>query len=240
MKGNFHVQCGVRENLKITSKSYLSLWYKIAKKKKLTGAKRVAYVAGYVAVNSINPFKAVRKVSRAVKAVKKGSKVLKSTKKLKIAKPLLKKTKKLNKVNLKKKVSTKKNIKKKAVTEPKKRRKGNAPKIKFVKKKKNVKRIKFKGDEANNHFKKHGKEIMDTLGKNSYNLKEYIDDANYIIKNGQYTPELNGYVKFMGGKGHAKYGFVGLDRKTGRITTFHVKGVKELEKKAPSLGIRRW
>ena len=29
------------------------------------------------------------------------------------------------------------------------------------------------------------------------NLQEYIDDANYIIKNGQYTPELNGYVKFM-------------------------------------------
>lgn len=52
-------------------------------------------------------------------------------------------------------------------------------------------------DGANNHFNKHAKEIMDTLGKNSYNLKEYIDDANYIIKNGQYTPELNGYVKFM-------------------------------------------
>lgn len=95
-------------------------------------------------------------------------------------------------------------------------------------------------DGANSHFNKHAKEIMDTLRKNSYNLKEYIDDANYIIKNGQYTPELNGYVKFMGGKGHAKYGFVGLDRKIGRITTFHVKGIKELEKKAPSLGIRRW
>ena len=52
-------------------------------------------------------------------------------------------------------------------------------------------------DGANNHFNKHAKEIMDTLGKNSYNLKEYIDDANYIIKNGQYTTELNGYVKFM-------------------------------------------
>ena len=52
-------------------------------------------------------------------------------------------------------------------------------------------------DGANSHFHKHAKEIMDTLGKKSYNLKEYIDDANYIIKNGQYTPELNGYVKFM-------------------------------------------
>ena len=101
MKGNFHVQCEVGENLEITSKSYLSLWYKIAKKK-LTGVKKVAYVAGYTAVNSINPLKYVKKASKSVKVVKKGTKLLKSTKKLKVSKPLLKKTKKLKKVNLKK------------------------------------------------------------------------------------------------------------------------------------------
>ena len=40
-------------------------------------------------------------------------------------------------------------------------------------------------------------------------------------------------------KRSCKIWFVGLDRKIGRITTFHVKGIKELEKKAPSLGIRK-
>ena len=51
-----------------------------------------------------------------------------------------------------------------------------------------------------------------------------------------YVPELNGYIKFMKGK---KYGFVGLDRTTGDITTFHIKNVTELSKKAPSLGFRK-
>ena len=130
MKGNFHVQCKVGENLEITSKSYLSLWYKIAKKKKLTGVKKVAYVAGYTAVNSINPLKYVKKASKSVKVVKKGTKLLKSTKKLKVSKLLLKKTKKLKKVNLKKKTSIKKDVKKKAVTTPKKRRTIKHPKRK--------------------------------------------------------------------------------------------------------------
>ena len=237
MRWKSHVQCEVGENLEIISNSYLSRWYKLAKKKKLKGARCVAYVAGYTAINSINPFKVVKKAAKIVKSVKKVKKAYKTYKKVKKAKVVAKKIKKVKKVSFKKKSSVKKTTKKKAVTTTKKRKKGNAPRIKFTKKKK---RIKFKGDEANNHFNKHAKEIMDTLRKNSYNLKEYIDDANYIIKNGQYTPELNGYVKFMGGKGHAKYGFVGLDRKIGRITTFHVKGIKELEKKAPSLGIRRW
>lgn len=47
---------------------------------------------------------------------------------------------------------------------------------------------------------------------------------------------MNGYVKFVGGEGSAKYAFVGLDRATGEITTFHLKTVSELIKKAPSLG----
>ncbi len=57
-----------------------------------------------------------------------------------------------------------------------------------------------------------------------------------IINTGTYSTELNGYVKLMKGK---KYGFVGLDRTTGNITTFHIKDVSELMKKAPSLGIER-
>jgi len=34
-----------------------------------------------------------------------------------------------------------------------------------------------------------------------------------------------------------KFGFVGLDRATGEITTFHIKNISELIKKAPSLGL---
>lgn len=98
--------------------------------------------------------------------------------------------------------------------------------------------IKFKGDQAIIHFEKHSKEIMDAMGKNQYNIKNYLKDANHVIQKGKYVPELNGYVRLVGGKGSAKYGFVGLDRKTGNITTFHIKSVKELSKKAPSLGIK--
>ncbi len=78
---------------------------------------------------------------------------------------------------------------------------------------------------------------MDALGQSSYNLKNYIDDAHHVIKNGTYVPELNGFVRFIGGQGSAKYGFVGLDRATGGLTTFHIKTASELSKKAPSLGI---
>ena len=56
------------------------------------------------------------------------------------------------------------------------------------------------------------------------------------INNGTYVSELNGYVSFMIGK---RYGFVGLDRTTGDITTFHIKNISELIKKAPSLGFER-
>ena len=62
------------------------------------------------------------------------------------------------------------------------------------------------------HYGKHGQEIADVLGDSNYSIDKYLDDANYIINNGTYAPELNGYVSFMSGK---KYGFVGLDRTTG-------------------------
>lgn len=80
-------------------------------------------------------------------------------------------------------------------------------------------------------FRIHSKEIMDAMSKSKYNLKTYLEDANQVIQTGQYVPEMNGYVKIVGGKGSAKYGFVGLDRNTGNITTFHIKSVKELFKK---------
>lgn len=77
---------------------------------------------------------------------------------------------------------------------------------------------------------------LQMLGDSNYSLDKYLDDANYIINNGTYVHELNGYIGFMSGK---KYGFVGLDRNTGDITTFHIKNVSELIKKAPSLGFER-
>ena len=76
------------------------------------------------------------------------------------------------------------------------------------------------------HYGKHGQEIADVLGDSNYSIDKYLDDANYIINN----------VSFMSGK---KYGFVGLDRTTGDITTFHIKNISELIKKAPSLGFER-
>lgn len=86
------------------------------------------------------------------------------------------------------------------------------------------------------HYGKHGQEIAGVLRESNYSIDRYLDDANYIINNGTYIPELNGYVSFMSGK---KYGFVGLDRTTGDITTFHIKNVSELIKKAPSLGFEK-
>lgn len=92
----------------------------------------------------------------------------------------------------------------------------------------------FKSQELlESHYVKHGTEIQKALGEISYSITQYLDDANFILKNGIYVPELNGYVRFMGGQ---KYGFVGLDRATGDITTFHVKTVSELIKNALSLG----
>jgi hypothetical protein len=38
------------------------------------------------------------------------------------------------------------------------------------------------------------------------------------------------------GEGSAKAAFVGVERGTGAITTFHIKTVKEISKMAPSLG----
>ena len=64
MRWKSHVQCRVGENLEITSNSYLSRWYQLAKKKKLKGARCVAYVAGYTAINSINPFKVIKKAAK--------------------------------------------------------------------------------------------------------------------------------------------------------------------------------
>jgi hypothetical protein len=79
----------------------------------------------------------------------------------------------------------------------------------------------------------------------------YLSDANHVIKEGIFVPELNAYAKFIGRatdkkfidpkaniSKSIKYAIVGLDRKTGKITTFHVKELQDFIKNTPSLGIK--
>lgn len=86
------------------------------------------------------------------------------------------------------------------------------------------------------HFNRHSKSIMKLTGRNIYNYKQYISEANHIIKNGTFLPQKNAYVKFMstyGGK--ARFGYVGLDRATGSITTYHTKSLSDLVRIAPDV-----
>ena len=94
-------------------------------------------------------------------------------------------------------------------------------------------------DAAQAHFEQHGADIARALGNRSYDLDSYVADALHVVGHGTFVPELNGYVRFMGASGSANYGFVGIDRAAGNITTFHIKSVGELARKAPSLGFRR-
>ncbi len=96
---------------------------------------------------------------------------------------------------------------------------------------------KFKPGADLAHFDKHGMKIANKLDLgHDYNVQQYVSDANFVIKNGIYVPELNAYVKIPVGIGTARAPFVGLDRLTNEITTFHLKPVSYLERQAPSLG----
>ena len=96
----------------------------------------------------------------------------------------------------------------------------------------------FKPGELESHFNKHGQQVADALNKSNYSIQQYLDDANNIIQNGTYIPEMNGYVMKIGGTGKStKYAFVGLDRATGNITTYHVKYAKQILKKSPNFEV---
>jgi len=103
-----------------------------------------------------------------------------------------------------------------------------------------VKTLSFAEGQDVVHFNKHSAELVKVLGGSSYDLIQYLADANHIIKNGTFAPELNGYVKLIGTVGgkDPKFGFVGLNRATNNITTFHVKRIQDLIKEAPSLGFQ--
>ncbi|WP_159245401.1 RHS repeat-associated core domain-containing protein [Tenacibaculum maritimum] len=100
------------------------------------------------------------------------------------------------------------------------------------------KKLKFFKSEnlAIDHFNKHSKSIMKLTGRNIYNYKQYISEANHIIKNGTFLPQKNAYVKFMSGYGgKARFGYVGLDRATGSITTYHTKSLSDIVRIAPDI-----
>ena len=75
----------------------------------------------------------------------------------------------------------------------------------------------FKKGEDIRHFDKHGTEISQTLGIQNYNVGQYVSDANSVILNGVFTPELNAYVSIPGGTGGAKGLMAGVDRAQVRL-----------------------
>ncbi|MBE5758477.1 MAG: RHS repeat-associated core domain-containing protein [Clostridiales bacterium] len=81
------------------------------------------------------------------------------------------------------------------------------------------------------HFEKHKSQFGGLFSS----ADEYLSGANYVINNGQFVPELNGYIRFLGTGGRANYAFVGLKNAGKNISTFHVKNVKALAK-IPALG----
>ena len=92
------------------------------------------------------------------------------------------------------------------------------------------------------HFLKHNKDF-NNMFKNS---KEYLEAANYVIKNGTkvsylYNNKITyGYVQFYSNStksGMAKFAFVGMNNSY--IATFHVKKAKELWRLLGQIGVLR-
>ena len=81
------------------------------------------------------------------------------------------------------------------------------------------------------HFAKHGNEFEGIYST----AKEYAKGAKYVIKNGTYISEMNGYIKFFGAGGKANYAFVGLTKNGLRITTYGLRSVADLARKIPWL-----
>ncbi len=68
------------------------------------------------------------------------------------------------------------------------------------------------------HFAKHGSQFKGMYS----NSQEYLQGANYVINNGTYVSEMNGYAMFfrVTSKGKKLYHFVGLERNGLYITTY--------------------
>ena len=86
--------------------------------------------------------------------------------------------------------------------------------------------LSFKSEAAlNEHYIKHNKEFGNAFSS----PQEYVDNANYVIQNGEYVPNQNAYVKFYGIYGRANFAFVGLSHNHSYITTFHLKDVIQIQ-----------
>ena len=88
-------------------------------------------------------------------------------------------------------------------------------------------------ESLNSHFGKHGNEF----GSLFSTPQEYLNGANYVINNGTYIQEMNGYIRFFGASGKANYAFVGVTHDLKYITTFSVRSVQSLIKYIPWLSI---
>ena len=73
------------------------------------------------------------------------------------------------------------------------------------------------------HYAKHQRDFDGMYA----NAKEYAKGAKYVVKNGQYIPEKNAYIRFLGLQGKANYAFVGMNRH-GRVLTYHIKSVGKM------------
>jgi RHS repeat-associated protein len=93
----------------------------------------------------------------------------------------------------------------------------------------------FTGDELANHFTKHGDELMQALGRTSYNAADYLADANHVIQTGTFVPAMNAYIRLIGGSGSAKFAFVGMKNGGRNISTFHIKTAKEISRSFPGI-----
>ena len=88
----------------------------------------------------------------------------------------------------------------------------------------------FKNEDLlKEHFEKHSSEF-EGMFKTS---DEYLKGANYVIENGTYVPEMNGYIRFFGAEGKVNYAFVGMTSDGSAITTFGLRSAQELAKKIP-------
>ena len=76
------------------------------------------------------------------------------------------------------------------------------------------------------HFGAHGKEF----GGLYQTADEYLAGANYVIQNGTYVPEMNGYLRFFGADGGANYAFVGLKNSGAYISAFGIRSVESLKR----------
>jgi len=81
-------------------------------------------------------------------------------------------------------------------------------------------------DKLLEHYGKHNSEF----GSLFSSPDEYLSGANYVIENGEYVSELNGYIRFFGAGGQANYAFVSLTQDGAYITSFGIRSVAKLAK----------